>query len=199
MQQSRQFVVRSGAPVILALLFTTVACSDGRRLALTPTASPIGECPSPAVSVEKGALGLTACFPPGWGADPSDPQSLDQESGFTIYQMPPDASEGLRIRVSFASPDATFGGCTPDGLSPVESLPAFCEDMYDILPGGEVAFSSSGVLTAWKFLAPVGPRVINGQRWDSGHIYVKAVLPSARRDELAPALIDVLSSVEIEP
>lgn len=101
--------------------------------------------------------------------------------------------------MDFAPPDSSFEGCTPDGLSPVESLPAFCEDIYDILPNGEGAFSSSGVLTAWKFLAPVGPRVINGQRRDSGHIYVKAVFPSARRDELVPVLIGVLSSVEVDP
>jgi hypothetical protein len=151
------------------------------------------------VQIAKIALGFTACFPPGWGADPRDPQSLDQESGFIIFQAPSDTGEALRVRVNFASPNVTFEGCTPDGRSPVASLPAFCEDIYDVLPSGEATFSSSGKLTAWKFLAPVGPRVINGQSWDSGHIYVKAVFPSIRRDELTPTLVDVLSSVEIAP
>jgi hypothetical protein len=188
----------SGAVFVLAVLFGTVACSGGQRLpAPTATASPAAVCPPPAIRIAKVALGFTACFPAGWGADPRDPQSLDQESGFIIYQAPSDTTAGLRVRVDFASPGATFQGCTPHEPSPVASLPAFCEDIYNILPSGEATFSSSGKLTAWKFLAPVGPRVINGQAWDSGRIYIKAVFPSARRDALTPTLSAVLSSVEI--
>jgi hypothetical protein len=196
---SRRCVV-SGAVFVLALLFGAVACSGGRRpAAATATDSPTAVCPPPAIRIVKAALGFTGCFPQGWGADPRDPQSLDQESGFIIYQAPSDTADALRVRVDFASPDATFQGCTPHEPSPVTSLPAFCEDIYDISPSGEATFSSSGELTAWKFLAPVGPRVISGQAWDSGRIYIKAVFPSTRRDELTPTLIAVLSSVEIAP
>jgi hypothetical protein len=190
----------SAALLVLAGLFGAVRCSDGQqRAASTATGTPTRECPPPAVPIAKSALGFTACFPPGWGADPRDPQSLDQESGFIIHQAPPAAAEALRIRVSFVPPDATFQGCTPAAPSPIASLPAFCEDIYDILPSGEAAFSSSGQFTAWKFLAPVGLRVINGQSRDSGRTYVKAVFPSIGRDEFTRTLIDVLSSVEIAP
>jgi hypothetical protein len=190
----------AAAAIVLSVPVTAVCGGDdGNSPSSTSISTIMGACSPPQLSVTKPALGVTACFPAGWGPPSGDPDSLDQEAGFIIYGPPRREGEGIRIRVDFASPGATFAGCTPAEPSPVASLQLFCEDVYDVLPSGESQFSPSGGLTAWKFLTAVGPRELSDQSWPSGHIYVKAVMPSADRDELSPQLLAALATFKIDP
>ncbi len=167
------------------------------------------------------SLGVGLCLPAGWGAweggsDPAPLSNVENRAQLffaspewfpypdptPVGGIPPDVESRLgrsiRVRISFAPDDLLFGGCTPSASSQVSALLYFCEDVYDVVAGGAV-YGPEGALTAWKFLQPVGRRVIRGGVWESGRIYVKAVFESANRDGAIPRVLDVLSTLVIQP
>jgi hypothetical protein len=144
---------------------------------------------------------------------PDDLASLESRAQIMLYSeawfpFPADAraatpaerariASAVKLRLDYAPSGATFEGCTPATPSTVLKQALFCEDVYDITAKGEAEFSDKGMSTAWKFLLPVGPRIIEGAERSGGSLYVKVVFPTTGRDELAVEIEKILGSVEV--
>jgi hypothetical protein len=96
--------------------------------------------------------------------------------------------------VSLAPLDAGFQGCVP---KPALKLTEHCEDIYDITDAGEGVLARDGWLTAWKYLVPVGKRVVGDQERTDERLYVKVVFPTYTREAAIPRINAFLATFVI--